>query len=51
MHMRACRISIQSPGSIFDDAARLNEYQELGVQRMLDLKRVFAPVIADLTTD
>lgn len=45
--IRACRIFASEAGSI-NDADDLAAYRELGVTRMLDLKRVFAPRVAQL---
>ena len=45
---RACRISIRRSGSIYDDPETLEEMQEWMVERLLTLKRVFGPHLAEL---
>ncbi len=47
--IRACRIYALDPGSISDDEQELVQHRELGIERMLDLKRIFAPRVLGLS--
>lgn len=49
--IQACRIYVEHPGSISDDAAQLSEYLTLGVDRMLALKKVFSARISHLSAE
>ena len=45
---RACRIALDRPGSIDDDAATLAEIRDWMVENLVNLKQVFGPHLAEL---
>ena len=45
---RACRIALDRPGSIDDDAATLAEIQDWMIRNLLEFKRVFDPRLAEV---
>lgn len=46
---RACRIASYRPGSIQDDAIQLAEIKSWAVQRLLDFRKVFTPLVKQFT--